>query len=516
MSTPEWFTPRRTTRPFLHWALLLALMLAAVPATAQEGEGAPTLLERLEETFRVLPSSDGYTLLPKDEGSDIQLVEVEDGTVSLDGEPASPSELEDHFGSTAELLLALAEGRDLDEIETTEEELDEGEREERRERRIRHQDTRMAFGNSLTIQENESPREVVVLGGSLEVLGEVRGDVVVIGGSVVVKGVVEGDLTAIGGPIELGPGTRVEGEVVSIGGQVSRDSTADIGRGVTELAFGPNVFLGSIPWGSPDFWWPGSWFSFGWNNTFDLIGNAIFLGFLLMLVVFLARRPVERVAEHSRHQPWKSAAIGLLVQILFLPVVFLLFILLIISLVGIPLALLLLPMSLVVLALFLLLGYAGVARVAGSWIQDNFQLQALGVPVAVLFGLLLIQCWSIFGEALNVFGGPIRLAAWLFILFGFLVKYLVWTTGLGAAVIYAFSSSPPPAPMSPALTPPPSPPGNDMEAWSISGIDASEFDLPPEQLESQAPPAQDSASSDSENARTQDDQESPSDEAKKD
>jgi len=493
--------------------LLLLLVVASFPAGAQEEGGLATLIETLETRYKVLPSSDGYVLTPRQDDSGFNLVEIEAGEVAVDGKLLSSEELRDVLGEDADPVLQLAERfarsgseeeveeeleqrlerlqeleearheqlEELRQIEKSLEEVRGSERDDERSRRhSRHRrETRMSFGNSLTIVENESARDVVVLGGSLEVLGEVRGDAVVVGGSAKVSGEVGGSLTVVGGSVFLGPGAKIDGEVVSIGGPVESDPESFVRGGITELAMGPNFSFDGFDWVDGDwlgFLWPGSWFQFGWSDTFDLIGNALFLALIMMFLVFIARRLVERVARRADREPWKSALVGLLVQILIGPVVFLLFVLLMISVVGIPLAVLLLPLSIMALVLFFLLGYAGVARVAGGWLETRFNRPDLGPYVAVLLGIVLIQGWSILGEALSFGGGPIQFTAVLFIILGFLLKYYAWTTGLGAVVLHSFSPDPATAAATATVAlPPPPPPTDDLDgiedSWSAGEVD---------------------------------------------
>ena len=467
------------------WLALFALFFLALAPWALAQEAAETSLEGLEAEFRVLPSSEGYILTPLDKEAKFDLVEVEADAVAVDGELRSPEQLQELLGDSAEAVLEMARrlatgeaDEDLVELEARLREMRERENDQReevrrleealeevrersrgRQRGVVRRDTRMSFGSSLTIEENESSRDVVVLGGALEVLGEIRGDAVVVGGGAEVHGQVSGDLTVIGGSVLLGPGSRVGGEVVSIGGPVERDPESTVRGEVTEMSMGPVLAFDDFHWGGDwlGFLWPGSWFRFGWNDTMDLVGNAVFLAIVMLLLVFVARPAVQKVANRADREPWKAALVGLLVQILYFPVVGLLFIVLLVSVVGIPLALLLLPMSLVVLVIFFLLGYAGVARVAGGWLEQRFDVRTAGPYLGILLGIILIQGWSILGEALTFAGGPIHFTAVVLILLGFLVKYIAWTTGLGAVVLNTFSpgvvSSEPPAPP-PANLPP--------------------------------------------------------------
>ena len=115
-----------------------------------------------------------------------------------------------------------------------------------------------------------------------------------------------------------------------------------------------------------------------------------------------------RDADRIDREPWKSGLVGLAAQVLFFPVLLVVFIVLMISIVGIPLALLLVPASLLALLVLLLLGYAGVALFAGRRLGERVGLEWYSPFLALLLGVLLIQGWSILGEALGFVGGPPR------------------------------------------------------------------------------------------------------------
>ncbi len=78
---------------------------------------------------------------------------------------------------------------------------------------------RTAIGHSIKITQGETVRDVVSVGGDVEVDGTVMRDAVSIGGRVIVgpNGVVNGDAVTVGGKLELSPGGVVKGDRVEVG-----------------------------------------------------------------------------------------------------------------------------------------------------------------------------------------------------------------------------------------------------------------------------------------------------------
>lgn len=93
---------------------------------------------------------------------------------------------------------------------------------------------REVMGENLKIGKDEVVDDVSVMGGSLDVLGKVRGDIAVAGGAVHIhEGAhVRGDVSAVGGDIRIDDGACVDGEVVVKGGVIRRGDKAIIGGDV--------------------------------------------------------------------------------------------------------------------------------------------------------------------------------------------------------------------------------------------------------------------------------------------
>ncbi len=485
---------RRWRGRLLRCLILAGLLLAAVPALGvpfgDDPEAAAALLEELGDDYRVLTLSDSYLLQPADQDAGFDAIEIKAGSVAVDGEIVTGDQLRDLVGDTAATILDIsrlgtAEGSRTEELrqrierlaeeqrlkaeelesleaehlEALEETLEEQHRDQRRRDQLRDErrgerqgrrrrgsvrtDTRVSFGSSLTVEDNETSRDVVVLGGSLDVEGKVRGDAVVVGGSAEIRGEVSGTVTAIGGSISLGPGARIEGDAISIGGAVHRDPTAEVYGEISEVSLGPGFELDDLWDGMWIPHWHFDWFDFGLGELFGRISRTVALAVLLLLVMLLLPRLTTAVCERVQRAPWTSVLVGLLAEILLLilvvPVVAIVVLILAVTVIGLPFALMLFLAAPLAVAVLFYLGLAGVAQACGHLLEDRFDRRGLSPYLLVILGVALIQGTSILGGVLGIVGGPLRFIAWMVLLLGFLIKYVAWTTGLGAILMHYLS-----------------------------------------------------------------------------
>ena len=429
----------------------------------------PGLWAEIAERYEVVVLSRGLLLEPLGEGVELLTIEVMDDGVAIDGEPVTEADLAQRIGDAdARLLFELAamerdERRQL--IESSSEEtvlaeiVEEAEaeaaeiaeiagRKERDKVRRKYRDSQIAVGNSLTVHEDEVANEAVVFGGPLIVRGKVAGDAVAIGGSVTVSGEVTGDVAAVGGSLSLEPGAEVLGDVVSVGGEVEIDDEARVRGQIIEVPFGPNLRFGA---------WPRALFGggHGWDGDgehFDLSPWSMATGFMweafklvvlalfACLVMLIAREPLSRVKRRAEAEPWKSGLVGLLVQILFGPLLVLVTLILIISIIGIPLVLLV-PFFVLALILVSFLGYTAGAMWIGEFLHGRFGWTIESPYLILVLGVLTIQIWSVIGDMLDFSWGPLWFFAVMFGVLGIVVKYLAWTVGLGAAVLARFGTA---------------------------------------------------------------------------
>ena len=440
--------PRQLTLPAALPMLALVAFAAAVPLQAQPPAGPDSLRQEIEAEYRVTSSSSGVVLLPRNGERGIALIELRGDRVYLDGNgPVSAQRLAAALGAEAALLLRLTSldpeaqrsvlglpplaAADVAALVPASEPVepsaatgpgtpapgvlvsdDAGER--TRDRRVVR-------------------RDIVRFGGHVHVAADerVRGDVVVIGGSLRVDGEVSRDITVIGGSATFGPEAIARRDVTIVGGRLTRDPGARFDRGVNEVNFN----MVDLDFGGFD----------GWPNmrlprpsaqvyrSMDLMGSFIrfaFFGLLGSVVLLVAGGSSERVAERVTLEPVKAGFVGFLAQLLFVPLLLTGILLLVVTIIGIPL-LALVPVVLVGAMVVLMLGFTGVAQGVSRLFASG------GQSALVLFwvGLVLLMTPTLFGEALELMGDSFGLFAVILGVTGFVVEYVAWTAGAGAVIL---------------------------------------------------------------------------------
>lgn len=472
-------------RSVLRVGMLAVLFVAAgtlppAPADAAAQSRAPVLdaalKARVESQFRVLPVRGGVVLTPRRTIEGVESIEIRDGLIALDGEPTTGAQLRERLGDAADLVLqvsylpidALVNWNRAPEPSTPPATPDAPQvpaapesagapaqpppspppsrprvRPEAGElapngRPWRQSASRVRIGGSVTVHEDEYVTEpVVAVGGSVTVLGRVDDDVV-----------------AVGGSVRLGPHARVRGDVTAVGGGIDQEPGAWIGGSVNEVGFGVGSFHFE-PWAVGLPWWSGHEM---FSGSFKLLGTILRVSLVLLLamvVALVAARPVERIAERATREPWVSGFVGLLAQLLFVPVLVLTVVVLAISIIGIPL-LVLVPLGVLAFLAAFLVGFTGLALRIGSWAAPG-----RSPFVALAVGVVLVAAVTLLARLLALLPVPLWPITWVVALAGFLIEYVVWTMGLGAALLTRFGTrgaSPPPASTQPPpVEPPPLP-----------------------------------------------------------
>jgi hypothetical protein len=424
----------------------MLLMLAAITASAQSQ--VDDLRTRLEPRFEIVPIANGIVLTPRFSTS-IKAIEVSD-SIAIDGTSVTGPELRERLGNDADLVLqvsyldtaarrSLAAGTTPPKpVDPTAPTIDPGsierlEPQVPRTPRTRRREDIVRIGGSVTVDSDEF----------------VRGDVVVVGGSASINGEVDGEVVVVGGSARFGPRADVRGDITVVGGRLQRDPGAVIRGAINEVGFG------EIPWGGE---W-GRHADWDWMNGIypvaRLSGTLVRITLLFLLttlVLFIAKTPVEQIADRVAADPVKSWFVGFLAEMLFIPVLIMTAVVLAISIIGIPL-LVLLPVAIVALLVVMLVGFTGVAYHVGRLLQDKVDALRTRPYAATFIGILLIVSPVLLARLVGL-TGDLGFVVWPIAAVGFLLEYSVWTAGLGAAALVRFNrpAQPPSAAMTTTTT----------------------------------------------------------------
>lgn len=196
-----------------------------------------------------------------------------------------------------------------------------------------HGEDRTVTGGHLQIEKGETAKDVTVLGGSVDVLGDVTGDLTVLGGSARVHdgAKVNGDATAIGGTLDIDDGAEVDGDVGVIGGVLNRAPGAKIHG---EVVHKKDVKINLTDRSDE----PGKSPGFHVHQTMTSIGGALTRSAILFVfgavLLALATDRIERLRAEIAARPMRSFALGLLGTM----AAGLTIVVLCITLIGIPIA----------------------------------------------------------------------------------------------------------------------------------------------------------------------------------
>jgi hypothetical protein len=372
--------------------MAMVLLAAGVGAAVEAQTAAPpSLRDQVEQRFDVLTVQDGLVLRPKFPVRDVRWVEVSGGMIHVNGAPVSGVELRDKLGDDAGVVLQVSY---LDPADRTAMFRDAagGPAVERSTpaqttgRKNRPSDGgRFKMGGSITVPAGETVSgDVVDVGGTIHVFGEVRGDVV-----------------AIGGTVALGPAANVTGDVTVIGGSLQRDPAARIGGEVVDVGSGSlESWRARFPRGR----WREQWGGGTFGSAFSLLSTLARLAVLCLLaalVILLGRDHVARISARAAAEPLKAGAIRLLAQLLLLPLLLVTIVLLVVTIIGIPL-LALIPFVLLGLVVVALVGFTSVAYHIGHLLNARFGWIRGGPYATTIAGILAVvsPCWwRVFSEA---------------------------------------------------------------------------------------------------------------------
>lgn len=274
----------------------------------------------------------------------------------------------------------------------------------------------------------------------------VLGHVFAMGGTITVRGIVDDDVVAIGGDVVLEPGAQVRGDAVSIGGQVRKDPGATI--------LGSSVSVGNVPGG------------FMGLQVLNFIGRGVdavsrifgilFTMLLAWALVSLTRARTERIAARIEQAPLATLGWGALAFIGVAPAtiaVALAAVLLVVTIIGIPVAVLgLLGYSFGVLLLVIWGALVG-AVVVGAWLVRRLS-PRLGAPSLVrhaMVGVVALAALELAGDLFGAVGmvvPPAGILSGLLGVLGWIVCIATTLAGVGA-ILMTRAGQPAPLPPHP-------------------------------------------------------------------
>jgi cytoskeletal protein CcmA (bactofilin family) len=260
--------------------------------------------------------------------------------------------------------------------------------------------------------------EVVILGGDLEIRGYVKGDIMVAFGDIhIISGAnIEGDIACLG-TVVIDSGTHIWGDIASLELERPFDETKYDFKGTYDRI---SINLGNIEFiGPPAMLW--------------MVFSLIVILLMVASITAIMPRPVARIRTQIKEGFIKCFLVGLLLTIALFPI----WILILISIIGIPVALLVYPF--VVIAAFAI-GAIGFTQFAGFQLGKYTTLRYPGFIRTTLAGAILLGSpliLSAFFAFINIW--PL---AWILQILFWSEQFIMFTAGLGGVFFSRFGTRP--------------------------------------------------------------------------
>jgi len=239
---------------------------------------------------------------------------------------------------------------------------------------------RIHVDEDVTIEAGEiEPRSIVVIEGTLRIDGEILGNVVVVGGGLDVRedGVIRGEARVADTRI-LGNNGEVRGGIVDvleserdmelelrdrIREEIREELRSDLRNEIRSAArLDDDGFSIMTPFRPV---------IRGVGGVMEKLIMVFVLGLLGAGFFAFAGENVDSIAETARKAPGRAAMVGFAGSFLLIPVWLLGTVALVISIIGIPVAVAWVPLFPIAAVMAALLGYVAVARNAGEWLADS-------------------------------------------------------------------------------------------------------------------------------------------------
>ena len=261
----------------------------------------------------------------------------------------------------------------------------------------------------------------------------VAGDVVVFGGNAIIEGKVAGSVVVMGGEIRARRGAEIKGDVVAIGGTIEEDEEViirgervQVGGVATEIGDRLHVGMRTI-------------------RAFVSLGMFFVAMVLFFITMLFLRGKIERVSSHISTAMFKCFGAGVLSAVIGLFGLLIVMIPLIITIVGIPLAVVLFVSCIGIYVI----SCAAFVFTVGRAIATRAGIHG-GAFVHLFLGILVMSIPEIIAIAIDMLGRGSLAPYVLFQIVSTFVWLFAYVVGLGAIVLSRFGSRPvEPSPPSP-------------------------------------------------------------------
>ncbi|MFQ5599099.1 MAG: hypothetical protein ACE5G2_00945 [Candidatus Krumholzibacteriia bacterium] len=263
--------------------------------------------------------------------------------------------------------------------------------------------------------------DMIRLGADVEVREDevVRGDAIIVGGDLWVDGEIQGDAIVIGGNLEVGRRAVIDGQAMSIGGRVETSPGAEVEGQTVSLTLFP------IP-GFPGF-------DHAWPHWAALVLDVVKLGFLMLAAgsfLIVVPERMSRAKEYLDESFLKCFALGLLAMTGGAFAVGVGMVLLVITVIGIPVALLVGFSCGALLIASLLVG----VLVLGEKLRDALRVRSRAPLTSAFLGLSILLLPEFLSDVMRI-ALPVSASAFAFGLLSATFLLGTMAAGLGALVL---------------------------------------------------------------------------------
>lgn len=300
-----------------------------------------------------------------------------------------------------------------------------------------------------TVSEGETVADIVVVGGTLRVMGEVTGDAIVVGGDLIVGsgGVIRGDALVTGGTIR-NEGGEIGGEMRTVegNGTISEELRSAIAGGsvAAATAAGRDAARATREHTrvsrTERVRHQRSWFDpirRGLAGLISTLALGLLLGGLGAALIFYGRSHLDIVSDTLRSSVPRSLGVGLAAGFLLVPAFVVMIVALAVTIIGIPLLIVAIPLYPLAAAAALAMGLLAASHAIGERTaeqRDSFELRHRNAYTYLLTGLAMLLAPLVAAHLLGMTGFLGFIATLLKIMAGALI-WVAATAGFGAVIL---------------------------------------------------------------------------------